>query len=69
VFLVVVADEGEGSGKGGAVDISASASSGSVFVNLEAITPEQVAEVTVIPDEPIGANLTVTVYGERDWLE
>jgi len=28
-----------------------------------------VISVTVISDEPMGANLTVTVYGERDGLE
>jgi len=63
VFLVVVADEGEGSGKGEAVHISATTSSGSVTVNRQAITPEQVAEVTVIPDEAsVGSNLTITLH-------
>ena len=64
VFLVVVEDEGE------AVDISATTSSGSVTVNPQTITPEQVAEVTVIPDEAsVGGNVTVTVSGERDGLK
>ena len=51
VFLVVVADEGEGIGKGEAVDISATATNATVTINPQAITPGQVAEVTLIPDE------------------
>ena len=71
VFLVVVADEGQGSGKGKAVDISATAPGSTVTVYPQAITPGEVAEVSVtIPDEAIvGENLTVTVHGERDELK
>jgi len=69
VFLVVVADDGQGRSEGKAVDISATAPSSAVTVNPQAITPRQVAEVTVIPNEAsIGGNLTVTVHGERDGL-
>ena len=75
VFLVVVADEGLGS-----VSISATAFNASVTVYPQAITPGQVAEVTVIPKEVITRpqpeptptilyNLTVTITGERDGQE
>ncbi|MDH5362822.1 MAG: hypothetical protein OEY81_03235 [Candidatus Bathyarchaeota archaeon] len=67
VFLVVVADEGEGIGKGAAVDISATTSGSAVTVDPQAITPGQVAEVTVIPDETsANSTLTVTITGERE---
>jgi len=70
VFLVVVADEGEGNGEGKAVHVSATAPGSAVTVEPQAITPEQVAEVTVIPDEAsAGETLTVTVHGERGGLE
>ena len=70
VFLIVVADEREGSGKGETVDISAATSSGSVTVYPQAITPEQVVEVTVIPDKAgVGSNLKITVHGERGGLK
>lgn len=70
VFLIVVADEGEGSGKGETVNISAATSSGSVTVYPQAITPEQVVEVTVIPDKAgVGSNLKITVHGERSGLK
>jgi len=66
VFLVTVAEEGEGS-RGEAVNISAAAEESTVAVHPEAITPEQVAEVTVIPDEGnAGKTLAVTISGERD---
>ena len=69
VFLVVVADEGQGSGKGKAVGISATASSGSVTVYPQAITPEQVAEVTVIPDEASVARASPSYAFEISSLE
>ena len=70
VFLVSVADEGEGSGKGEVVSISATAPGSVVTVNPQAITPGQVAEVTVIPVEAsAGGTLTVTVDGEREGLK
>jgi len=70
VFLVAVADEGEGSGKGKAVDISAAAEDSTLTVHPQAITPGQVAEVTVVPDEASsGKTLTVTISGERDGLK
>ncbi len=70
VFLVSVADEGEGSGKGEVVSISATAPGSVVTVNPQAITPGQVAEVTVIPVEAsAGGTLTVTVDGERNGLK
>ena len=70
VFLVVVTDEGSESGKGNAVNISATAPGATVAVEPETITPGQVAEVTVMPDEAsIDKTLTVTVHGERDGLE
>jgi len=70
VFLVVVVDEGRGSGEGEAVNISATAPSATVTVDPQAITPEQVAEVTVTPDEAsTGENLTVTINGQRGGLK
>ena len=64
VFLVAV------SGPGGAVDVSAAAEGSTVTVHPQAITPGQVAEVTVIPDEGSrGETLTVTIVGERDGLK
>ena len=65
VFLVVVTDEGCGSGKGKAVDIRIVIPHIPIDVTVypQAIPPEQVAEVTVIPHG--AANLTVTVEGER----
>ncbi len=70
VFLVVVADEGQGNEEGKGVSISATTPGAAVIVNPQAITPGQVAEVTVIPDEAsAGSTLTVTVDGERDGLK
>ena len=70
VFLVVVGDEGEGSGEGEAVSISATAPGATVTVEPQAITPGQVAEITVIPDEAsTGGPLTVTVLGQREGAE
>ena len=92
VFLVTVADEGENGDQGEAVDISATAPEGSAFTRLTtpflelssvhlAITPEQVAEIIVVPDEGSsgktvvpddgspGKTLTVTIMGERGELE
>lgn len=75
VFLVVVADEGRGSGEGDAVNISATAPGAAVTVDPQAITPRQVAEVTVIPDEltpdeaSTGKTLTVIINGQRGGLE
>lgn len=69
VFLVAVADEGQGSGEGEAVDITATAPGATVTVNPQAITPGQVAEVTVIPNEAsTGETLTVNIKGERGGL-
>ncbi len=69
VFLVTVC-EGEGGGQGGIVNISATAPGATVTVGPQAITPEQVAEVIVVPDEAsIGSTLTVIVNGERDGLK
>jgi len=69
VFLVTVC-EGEGGGQGGIVNISATAPGAAVTVGPQAITPEQVAEVIVVPDEAsISSTLTVTVNGERDGLK
>jgi len=64
VFLVAVGGPGE------AVDVSASAEDSTVTVHPQAITPGQVAEVTVIPDVGSrGEILTVTIVGERDGLK
>jgi hypothetical protein len=69
VFLVIVTDEGEGVG-GKAVNISATAPGAAVTVGPQAISPGQVAEVIVVPNEAsIGSTLTVTVNGERDGLK
>ncbi|MFX0207300.1 MAG: hypothetical protein ACFFDT_15035 [Candidatus Hodarchaeota archaeon] len=73
VFLITVADKGEGSGVGQAVSIEASAPESTVTVTPQAITPGQVAEVTVIPEitvtpEEPQKNVTVTVEGEREGL-
>ena len=70
VFLVVVEDEGEGTGKGEAVAISATAPGSTAAIDPQAITPQQVAEATVIPDEAsVGKTLTVTIQGERSGLK
>ena len=70
VFLVTVVDEGQGMGEGKAVDISATAPGSAVTVNPQAITPGQVAEVTVIPHEAsVNSTLMVIVRGKRDGLE
>lgn len=70
VFLVAVADEGQGSGEGEAVDITATAPGAAVTVDPQAITPGQVAEVTVIPNEAsTGETLTVNIKGERGGLQ
>ena len=70
VFLVVVADEGQGSGEGEAVNISATAPNATVTVNPQAITPGQVAEVTVVPVEAsIGKTLTIIINGQREGLK
>jgi len=64
VFLVVI-KELEWA-KGTAVNISATAFNASVTVNPQAITPGQVAEVTVIPDEAsANSTLRIIVIGER----
>ncbi len=63
VFLVVVADEGE------SVDITATAPGAAVTVEPQAITPGQVAEVTVIPDKAsMNKTLTVNINGEQGGL-
>jgi hypothetical protein len=49
VFMVRVAEQGEGGSYGQAVSISATAPDASVTVEPKAITPSQVAEVTIIP--------------------
>ena len=70
LFLVVVADEGQGSGKGEAVSISATAPGSTVTVYPQAITPGEVAEVTVIPSvASITQTLTVAITGERYGLK
>ena len=72
VFLVIVEDEGQGRGEGEAVKISATAPDSTVTVNPQAITPEQVAEVSVIPEVTVRSGeklmLTVTIDGEREEL-
>jgi len=72
VFLVGVADE-EGSGQGGKVTITATVTSevfGTVTVEPQAIAPDEVAEVTVIPEEvDRGKSFTVVVRGERGGVE
>jgi hypothetical protein len=70
VFLVAVGDEGPGTGNEKPVSISAAAEDSTVTVHPEAITPKQVAKVTVIPNEGSqGKTLTVTISGERDGLK
>ncbi len=70
VFLVTVTDEGEGGGQGEIVNISATAPGATVTVGPQEITPGQVAEVIVVPDEAsIGSTLTVTVNGKRYGLK
>lgn len=72
IFLISITDEGEGRGKGDAVTLSATASSSTVTISSQAITSEQVAEVTVIPEVAVipegGQNVTVTINGEREGL-
>ena len=68
VFLVVVTDQGCGSGKGKPVNIRIAMPHIPIPADVypQAITPEQVAELTVIPDEAkIGGNITVTIEADR----
>ena len=70
VFLVAVEDEGND--EGGEVNISATVEGATVTINPQAITPGQVAEVTVIPDELVvdgTLTLTATITGEREGLD
>ncbi len=79
VFLVTVTDEGEGAGQGEIVNISvthlvyplySTFAGPRVTVSPKAITPGQVAEVIVVPDEySIGDTWTMTINGERDGLK
>jgi hypothetical protein len=70
VFLVVVEENGDGSGYGDAVEITATASGAALSVNNPTIKPEEVAEVTVIPDQTsINKRLTITINGNRRGLK
>ena len=53
VFLVSVEDEGAGSGRETAVSISASASGATLSVEPEMISPGEIAEILVVPEEPV----------------
>jgi len=64
VFLVVVADEGRGSGEGEAVNISATTPGTTVTVEPQTITPEQVAEVVVIPGDVVMGEAPLPVEGD-----
>ncbi len=55
VLLITVEDDG--SSQAASVTISASATGADVSVNPSSITPGEVAEVTVIPHQPIAAKL------------
>lgn len=69
VFLVTVEND-DSIQDGQAVKISASASRSEVSVEPMEISPEQVAEVNVIPDvSSVGSNITVTVNAERGGLK
>ena len=70
VFLVVVSDTGDGSGYGKAVDISATVSGAEVTVYNPAIKSEEVAEVTMTPNQAsTNKILTLTIRGKRSGLE
>ncbi len=69
VFLVTVAEQGEGGSYGQAVNISAKAPGASVTVEPEAITPGQVAEVTIIPDEVGMSGAMTEPAGEQPTIE
>ena len=64
IFMVVVADEGEGSGKGEAVNISGTFNGAEVEVKPQAIDPEQVAEIVVIPGDLVIGDAPVPVEGD-----
>jgi hypothetical protein len=69
LFLVIV-EENQTSSSSKAVNISATAPNCEVTVFPQAITPSQVAEVTVVPtDADVGKNVTVTIQGEREGLK
>lgn len=65
IFLVMVENEGS-SQSAQAVRISATAPNSAIAVEPEAISPGQIAEVTIIPGvTSVGNNVTVTIYAER----
>jgi hypothetical protein len=66
LFLITVEEESKSSSDSNAVAVSATSPDCVVTVFPQTITPGQVAEVTVIPDESqVGENLTVVVVGDR----
>ena len=70
VLLVQVVNETEGTGQGEAVALTATVSGATVTIEPTSITPEQVAEVTIIAGEAsVGQELTVTVTGQRSGEE
>lgn len=66
VLLVQVVNETAGTGQGEAVALTATAPGATVTIEPASITPAQVAEIAVIPQEAsVGQELTVTVTGQR----
>ncbi|NLE58758.1 MAG: hypothetical protein GX616_10380 [Planctomycetes bacterium] len=66
VLLVHVVNETSGTGQGEAVALTATVSGATATVEPSSLTPGQVSEVTVIPEEAsVGQELTVTVTGQR----
>ena len=70
VLLVQIVDETSGTGQGEAVALTATVTGASVSVEPSSLTPGEVAEVTVIPEEAsVGQDLTVTVTGQRSGVQ
>jgi len=69
LFLVTV-EENQTSSESMAVNISVTSPNCEITIFPQAITPGQVAEVTVTPTEAdIGKNVSVTIQGARDGLK
>ena len=66
VIEVTVKDGGDGDYKGSVVNLSGYAPGASVTIEPVSISPGEVAEVSIVPEDGReGKNLTVTIIGKR----